>query len=443
MVTRFVADLETLNADFGSSAEGTAIITLDAPSPTIRTIRVQIDAEGLEDLTDIGGIHVGHIHGQFAGNASRPLFEQGDGPFFEGDGGEPVNSILPTLANSDLDNDGFINFLEGRPNYGPVVLNLTSTQLGELPDGSFPPDGVPPLTHFLNLAGAGDINPGELFPAGTEFNLDTTYTFDLTDQDQLRQYNNLTPLTTREIVLHGLTIPVEVSEAIDVAAMGNAPPGIDLGNGEAFRITAPVAAGTIQFDEPAVDGVTFLALGDDNTIVAFEATSPSEVEAISVTGVSGTLLGIDTRPSNGLVYGISTTDNIYTINPSTGVATFVSTLDTPFNATTISGFDFNPVADRLRLVGDNDQDFRINVDTGAVTVDGTLAYAAGDENFGEDPSVTAAAYTNAIAAPTSTQLYDIDEEKDILVLQNPPNDGTLVTVGDLGIDFDTVAGFDI
>jgi len=125
------------------------------------------------------------------------------------------------------------------------------------------------------------------------------------------------------------------------------------------------------------------------------------------------------------------------------VATFVSTLDVPFNAGVVSGFDFNPVADRLRLVGDNDQNFRINVDTGAVIEDGTLAFAADDANAGVNPNVTAAAYTNAIAAPSTTALYNIDPLLDQLLLQSPPNDGTQVTVGDLGIDFDVVGGFDI
>ena len=144
-----------------------------------------------------------------------------------------------------------------------------------------------------------------------------------------------------------------------------------------------------------------------------------------------------------MVYGITDADKIYTIDPNSGAVTLISTLDTSFDATTVSGFDFNPVADRLRLVGDNDQDFRINVDTGAVTVDGTLAYADADDNSGTNPRVTAAAYTNAIAMPTTTALYDIDTDLDILVLQNPPNDGTLMTVGDLGVDFDDLAGFDI
>ena len=187
----------------------------------------------------------------------------------------------------------------------------------------------------------------------------------------------------------------------------------------------------------------FLALNDNNTLISFAPDSLSETEAIAVTGVGGTLLGIDTRPANGLVYGIDTNNDIYTINPNSGTATYVSTLDMPFEGGTISGFDFNPVADRLRLVGDNDQDFRINVETGEVTVDGDLAFAEGDINAGVNPNVTAAGYTNAFDGTESTQLYNIDTLLDLLVLQDPPNDGTLVTVGDLGVNFDTLGGFDI
>ncbi len=189
----------------------------------------------------------------------------------------------------------------------------------------------------------------------------------------------------------------------------------------------------------------FLALSSNNTLDSFDPRNPQAVRQINIQnlGDSEILIGIDTRPANGLVYGITDADKIYTIDPNTGMATLISTLNESFNATTVSGFDFNPVADRLRLVGDNEQDFRINVDTGEVTVDGDLAYAQGDINSGADPTVTAAAYTNAIANPTSTELYDIDAELDILVLQNPPNDGTLMTIGELGIDFDLLGGFDI
>ncbi len=125
------------------------------------------------------------------------------------------------------------------------------------------------------------------------------------------------------------------------------------------------------------------------------------------------------------------------------VATLVSTLSQPFTGGTVSGFDFNPVPDRLRLVGGNNQNFRINVDTGEVIVDGTLAYAPGDVNAGVNPTITAAAYINSVDGATTTELYGIDTALNTLVLQNPPNDGTLVTIGALGVDFANVAGFEI
>ncbi|PSB11473.1 hypothetical protein C7B62_05515 [Pleurocapsa sp. CCALA 161] len=186
-----------------------------------------------------------------------------------------------------------------------------------------------------------------------------------------------------------------------------------------------------------------VALTDDNTLVSFDPTNPAKTDSLSVTGVDGILLGIDTRPADGLIYGITTANNIYTIDADSGAATYVSTLNTPFEGGTISGFDFNPVADRLRLVGDNDQNFRINVDTGEVTVDGTLAFAEGDSNDGVNPNISAAAYTNSFDGTSSTQLYNLDPLLNDFLLQNPPNDGTLVTVGDLGIDLDTLGGFDI
>ncbi|TBR16467.1 MAG: DUF4394 domain-containing protein, partial [Chitinophagaceae bacterium] len=100
--------------------------------------------------------------------------------------------------------------------------------------------------------------------------------------------------------------------------------------------------------------------------------------------------------------------------------------------------------DRLRVVSDAEQNLRINVATGATTVDGSLAYAAGDVAAGSNPGVAAAAYTNSVAGTTTTTLYDIDTTRDALVRQAPPNDGVLNTVGSLGIgDVTAVAGFDI
>lgn len=197
--------------------------------------------------------------------------------------------------------------------------------------------------------------------------------------------------------------------------------------------------------------VNLTGLTEDNTLIRFGSDSPSSTTSVKVTGadLTGTLIGIDYRPADGQLYGVANDNNIFTIDPGTGAATRVSTLDTPFTGGGFSGVDFNPAADLLRVNGTNDQNFRINVDNGATIVDGTLAYVAGDPNFGTNPTITAAAYTEsfpgppASVAPRTTQLYDIDSNLDVLALQNPPNDGGLATIGSLGVDFGPIGGFDI
>lgn len=183
---------------------------------------------------------------------------------------------------------------------------------------------------------------------------------------------------------------------------------------------------------------TIIGLRGNNSLVRFGSN-----DDIQLSGIDGTLQGIDFRPANGLLYGVTDTDKIYTINPNTGAVRLVSTLSTSFNGGFQSGIDFNPVPDRLRIVGSNGQNFRVNVDSGEVTVDTTLAYASRDSNAGADPNITGAAYTNSRAGATSTQLYDIDYDRNALVLQNPPNNGTLRTVAPLGFNVAPIAGFDI
>jgi Domain of unknown function (DUF4394) len=186
-----------------------------------------------------------------------------------------------------------------------------------------------------------------------------------------------------------------------------------------------------------------LALTDDNTLVRFDANHPSETEQVKVSGISGTLLGIDYRPANGLLYGVTNANNIYTLDPATGVATLVCTLTVAFDGDLRSGVDFNPQSDRLRLVASTGQNLRVHADIGAAATDGALTYAATDQHFGTKPHIVAVAYTNSVAGAPSTQTFDIDADLDVLVLQEPPNDGILVTVGPLGVDFGPLGGFDI
>lgn len=190
-------------------------------------------------------------------------------------------------------------------------------------------------------------------------------------------------------------------------------------------------------------------LTDDARIVTFKISTPNTLDTnVAVTGLASgeRLLGVDVRPKDGLLYGVSSTGRILTIDPATGAATVKATLaadaaDTtaPYTAIAGTGFavDFNPVADRLRVIGSTGQSLRINVDTGATTTDGTI------NRTSAAPVVTAAAYTNSYAGTTATSLYDIDLTSASLALQNPPNDGTLVNVGALGVAVAGDVGFDI
>src|SRR5205085_5175654 len=190
------------------------------------------------------------------------------------------------------------------------------------------------------------------------------------------------------------------------------------------------------------------ALTVGNRLLTFNSSLPNViVNNVVVTGLQpGEILrGIDLRPANGQLYGVGSTSRLYTINPQTGAATQVGSAPfTPALSGTEFGFDFNPTVDRIRLVSDTGQNLRLNPDTGAVAgPDTPLSFATGDPNAGQTPHVSGAAYSNNFAGSTTTTLYDIDYALDSLVIQNPPNNGTLNTVGALGVNTGKLVGFDI
>jgi hypothetical protein len=189
---------------------------------------------------------------------------------------------------------------------------------------------------------------------------------------------------------------------------------------------------------------TILALRDGNQLVRFDSATPATVTTTAVTGLTGgeTLVGIDFRPATGALYGITDQGRIYTIHPTTGAATLASTSSAALTGTAF-GADFNPVADRLRVVSDGNQNLRIDVTTGTAITDTAVAYGVADANNGIDPALSAAGYTNSAAGVLSTTLYVLDTGTDVLAIQNPPNNGTLTTVGALGVDAGASAGFDI
>ncbi len=151
-------------------------------------------------------------------------------------------------------------------------------------------------------------------------------------------------------------------------------------------------------------------------------------------------VGIDWRVQDRTVYGVGDAGGVYTLDVRRAKATKVSQLTVAL-AGTHFGVDFNPAADRLRVISDTGQNLRHNpVAGGATLVDGTLAYTPGTPATG----LTAAAYTNNdLDAATGTTLFDLDTTRNQAAQQVPANDGTLLLAGPLGVDASPVAGFDI
>ena len=222
--------------------------------------------------------------------------------------------------------------------------------------------------------------------------------------------------------------------------------GLAACDARAFTLTGPAAS--------VPRGATIFGVDDRNTLVAFGRGNPTrgEVRRIPITGLGAgeTIVGIDFRAnapgvSDRRLYAITSGNRVVTVDTTTGVATIIGTAAfTPPLAGTSFGMDFNPQADRIRLHSDAEQDLRLNPLTGAVAAtDTALAYADGDVNAGQNPTIVGTAYTNSVPGATATDLFAIDGDRDALVLLESPNSGKMITRGALGVNTSLAVGFDI
>lgn len=190
----------------------------------------------------------------------------------------------------------------------------------------------------------------------------------------------------------------------------------------------------------------------NNKLLNFALNNPNAVMEKTITGllVDEKFIGIDyrlrtTTTNSGKLYGLTNKANLYTINTDTGMANLITSLKPAMGSSftildgTSFAVDFNPTADRLRVISDSGQNLRINVDTGETFKDMNIGGIA-------DAKITAAAYTNSFATPVSTlatELFDLNQTGNTLTKQNPPNNGTLNLIGNLGINLGMDNGFDI
>jgi hypothetical protein len=175
-----------------------------------------------------------------------------------------------------------------------------------------------------------------------------------------------------------------------------------------------------------------IGLTSDQRLICFRTNKPGnarDIAAVSGLVQDTKLVGIDYRPATGDLYGLGDQAGIYIVDPTTATASLAARANVALQGTAF-GVDFNPAADRLRVVSDTGQNLRINVADGSTTADTSLTNAAAPAL-----GVTGAMYTNNDGDPnTGTTLFDVDSALDQISIQSPPNNGTLVATGKLGVD---------
>jgi hypothetical protein len=204
---------------------------------------------------------------------------------------------------------------------------------------------------------------------------------------------------------------------------------------------------------------TVVAVTDAAELIRFNAGQPQQVLArVALQGLPAgdRLVGIDYRVSRGVLFALSAGGRLYTINTTTGqlspVGSAAPVLPAMLTGQAV-GFDFNPAADRIRVVSDSGLNLRLHPETGVVAAtDPALRYADGDARAGTAPHLAGAAYTYNKTNDKLTTNYAIDRAVGSLLTQGSvegvqpaisPNTGLLFTVGPLGTGAVDDAAFDI
>jgi len=207
-------------------------------------------------------------------------------------------------------------------------------------------------------------------------------------------------------------------------------------------VAAALALTTTALATGPVSAATLAALQNGKTITWIDSDKNMVTGSVALAG-GASLVGFDVRPADGKLYGVTPDGVIAIVDAKTGKWEKKSQLSEMLPKGVMYSVDFNPVADRLRIVGDNGMSLRVNVDDGKAIVDGQLKYADADANKGKAAKVQAVGYSNSVAGTKETTMYDIDVANGLLLRQAPPNDGILNTIGALGVKIAGPVAFDI
>ena len=223
--------------------------------------------------------------------------------------------------------------------------------------------------------------------------------------------------------------------------------GLAACGGNAPTLTVPVSAPNAYLltTDDSIVGVDLDSMEFARSVRGIpRATTANTAGALDPTEV---IQDIDYRNSEGALYALTKTGTqgrIIRIDPNSGTFIRLSTLVSDGTTTQIAltdtsyTIDFNPVVDRLRVIGSNGANLRVDVSTGDTATDSNIA--AGN-------TITGAAYEDTFTSTgRGTRLFTLDSStNDRVNLQNPPNDGTQSDPKSLlgSTNVDSIDGYDI
>jgi hypothetical protein len=224
--------------------------------------------------------------------------------------------------------------------------------------------------------------------------------------------------------------------------------GLAACGGNAPTLTVPVSAPNAYLltTDDSIVGVDLDSMEFARNVRGIpRATTANTAGALDPTEV---IQDIDYRNSEGALYALTKTGTqgrIIRIDPNSGTFIRLSTLVSDGTTTQIAltdtsyTIDFNPVVDRLRVIGSNGANLRVDVSTGDTATDSNIA--AGN-------TITGAAYEDTFTSTgRGTRLFTLDSSttNDRVNLQNPPNDGTQSDPKSLlgSTNVDSIDGYDI
>ncbi|WNO03415.1 DUF4394 domain-containing protein [Rhodoferax mekongensis] len=226
--------------------------------------------------------------------------------------------------------------------------------------------------------------------------------------------------------------------------------------GAACALVALAGCAGMQEQAGAPRKETLHVVTDKLELLTINAGQPTKVlSRVMLSGLAAgdTLVGVDYRISKGVLFALSKSGRLYTVDTASGAMKAVGSTPAVALQGDAFGMDFNPVADRVRVMGASGQNLRLHPDTGALAAtDPAPAYAPTDKRAGTKPEVVAAAYTYNKKDDKLTTNFAIDRNGGYLVTMGSAegvqpvvsfNTGQLFTVGAIGVADMVDASMDI